>query len=153
MTTPDFGRGTVRVQGARELRRALKDAGEDLKDLSRINKEASSIVAAAAKSRAPVGGKQRRSGRNVAGGRLAKSIRARGTRTAGIVSAGGKAVPYAGAIHWGRHYWPRKGHARATPSPIAPRYYISDAAASTQPEWVDLYETHIDELIERITND
>lgn len=118
----------VRVEGARELRAALKRAGEDVGDLKAAHADAASIVATFAGASAP-----RRSGR------LAGSIRASGTTSKAIVRVGKKSVPYASVIHWG---WARRG-IRANP-------FVSEAAQRTEPRWVDIYTTAVQRMLDRI---
>ena len=45
----------VQVHGGDELRRSMRKAGLDVKELTAINKSAASTVATAAKARAPMG--------------------------------------------------------------------------------------------------
>ena len=59
-------------------------------------------------------------------------------------------MPYAGVIHWGRHYWPRKGHPRAVPSQVEARPFLSDAATSTESTWVGRFEDEIQKILETI---
>jgi hypothetical protein len=121
---------TVRVYGGRELRRALKKAGADMRQLTDAHRAASSIVAAEAAARAP-----RRSGA------LAGSVRAQATRTRGRVAVGGAAIPYAGPIHWG---WPARH--------IAPSLFVTEAAAVTEPTWVERYEQGIAEIVQKVND-
>jgi hypothetical protein len=118
----------VQVEGIQRLRRELKRAGVDLADLREPNIAAAQTVATAAKPRTP-----RRTGR------LAASVRAGGTRTAGIVRAGSSTVPYAGVIHWG---WPKR-HIKAQP-------WLSDAATATEPTWVQHYYRELEAVLSRI---
>ena len=45
--------GTVHVEGLRQLRKSLRQAGDDMQDLKAANKQAAEIVAARARSLAP----------------------------------------------------------------------------------------------------
>jgi hypothetical protein len=56
-----------------------------------------------------------------------------------VVRAGGGGVPYAAVQHWG---WPRRH--------IAGRFYITEAASSTEPVWVDRYYTELERIVGRI---
>ena len=118
----------VTVRGARELRRSMRAAGEDMTQLNAAHKLASAIVAADAARRAP-----RRTGR------LAGSIRPAGTRTRAEVRAGFKRVPYAGPIHWG---WPRKG--------IRPSLFLTTAAAATETAWTAAYRAEVERILNQI---
>ena len=121
--------GIVQVEGARELRRSLKAAGDDLSDLKAAHKQAAEIGVRAVQPITPV-----------LTGRLAASVRGAGTTTAAIIRAGKKAVPYAGAVHWGRKMWPSM---ISTPNPprkrvysfIKPRLFIVDGVTDVEPAW------------------
>jgi hypothetical protein len=118
----------VQVQGGRAFRKAMADAGIDIADLKQAHAEAAATVAAAARPAAP-----HRSGK------LAGSIRSSGTKTAGVVRAGGAAVPYAQPIHWG---WPRRH--------IKPHMFVTGPAAATEPTWGAVFERHIDRILDKI---
>lgn len=122
------GRPRVEVEGVRELRRTLRAAGDDLSDLKAANLAAAEIAADAARGRAPV-----------LTGALAGDIRAAGTKTAGIIRAGRKRIPYAGAIHWG---WPARG--------ITARPYLADGAKASESVWVPLYQRALDDALEKV---
>lgn len=119
---------SVRVEGARELRRALKRAGVDLADLKEANARVSAYVAGIAASRAP-----RRSG--------ALAASTRGNKAAGraSVSAGSARLAYAGPIHWG---WPARG--------IKPQPWIADTAQQTEAIWLADYSRAIDAVIKKV---
>lgn len=121
-------RPLVEIDGARELRRTLRAAGDDMEDLKAANLAAANIAASAARGRAPR-----------LTGALAGDIRASGTKTAGIVRAGRKRIPYAGPIHWG---WPARG--------MKARPYITEGAQQTEPVWVPLYQREIDKALNKV---
>lgn len=121
-------RPLVQIDGARELRRTLRAAGDDLEDLKAANQAAAEVAAAAARGRAPV-----------LTGRLSSDIRASGTKTAGIIRAGRKKIPYAGPIHWG---WPARG--------IAARPYLTEGAQSTESVWVPMYQKLMDDALQKV---
>lgn len=121
-----MARPVVEIDGLRELRKQLRKAGDDMAELKAANAEAAATVQGAA--RAP----QRT-------GRLAGSVRSTGTKTAGIVRAGRKAIPYAGPIHYG---WPARN--------IAPQPFLTTAAKQTEPTWVPIYEAHIDRILSQV---
>lgn len=131
----------VTVHGAKRLRASMRAAGLDLKELTKINREAATVVAGAAKARAPVGkpSRKRGRGRRKTGGALARSIRPGATSKAAVIRAGGARVPYANVQHWG---WPKRN--------IQPKYFISDAAIETEPIWVTAYERHIRRVIRQV---
>ncbi|MGP5928908.1 hypothetical protein [Corynebacterium glyciniphilum] len=129
----------VNVYGAQRLTRTLKKADLDVKRLTRINRQAASTVAAAARLRAPLGVKTSKSRKRYRPGKLRASIRAGATTRAGVIRAGGTRVKYAQAIHWG---WPKRN--------IQPDYYISDAAIATEPVWIKDYESHMNKVVKSV---
>ena len=132
--------GLLKVEGAKKLRSTLRAAGSDLSDLKGAHKAAAEIAARASADLAPV-----------KSGRLQRTIRAAGTKTAGIIRAGTKAVPYGPAVHWGRRWWPNKA---AGPfrhyAPIRPNPFMSDGAKNSEGRWIRVYETAIDEILFKI---
>lgn len=134
----DRNAGTVHVQGVRELRKALRQAGDDMQDLKDANRQAAQIVVARARSLAPS-----------RTGALRASIRAAGTKTAAIVRMGSKRIPYANAVHWGRVWWPNKPQKHHV-AVIDENPFVSKAAQQTESTWVPLYETAIDQILDRI---
>jgi hypothetical protein len=119
----------VQVRGAKKMRKELKAAGLDLKDLREPHASASRTVALAARPDTPR-----------LTGRLASTVRSSGTRTAGIIRAGNSvAVPYAGPIHWG---WPARN--------IKAQPWIYDAAERTQPQWLKDFEAEMNDALGRV---
>lgn len=129
----------VQVQGARELRKTLKAAGESLDDLKASHKQAAEIAARASAALAPR-----------ITGRLSTSIRAAGTNSAGIVRAGKKSVPYANAVHWGRHYWPNARHTRRARSTVKAQPFISQGARNSEGQWLPVYKRALDDSIQLV---
>lgn len=121
-------RAGIEVEGAAQLRRTLKAAGDDLGDLKAAHRAAAAVVAGAAARAAP-----KRTGR------LAGNIRPAGTKTAAIIRSGSAAVPYANPIHWG---WPAHN--------IAAALYISGPAKQTESTWVALYQTEVKRIIGKV---
>lgn len=119
----------LRLDGGRQLRAGLAAVEGGLDDLKAANKEAAGIAAGGASVRVPK-----------VTGRLAGTIRASGTKTAGIVRVGTKAkAPYAGPINYG---WGRRK--------IKPTFFLNDGAQATEPRWVPVYMEHLQSLIQRI---
>lgn len=125
----------VEVEGARELRRTLRQAAgkEGLADLRAANRSAANLVAGAAKASAPV-----------LDGYLQRSVRAAATPSAGIIRAGNNrrdaaGVRYAGLTHWG---WGRRG--------IRQRPFISNAAQATEPAWLPIYIADMQAAIAKV---
>lgn len=119
---------TVQVEGARRLRSTLRAAGDDLADLKQAHADAAQIATAAGKAGAPR-----------LSGRLAGTVRGSGTKTAAIIRASTKAVPYANPIHWGWH----RHH-------IKPNPWLSLAAQATEPEWTAVYMSAVDKAISQV---
>lgn len=118
----------MEVKGAKELRKTLKAAGDDMKDLKATHLRVAQQVVPVARTLAP-----KRTGR------LAGSIRGSGTKTAAVVRAGSKAVPYANPIHWG---WGRR-HIAANP-------WMSRAGKQTEPAWTRTYTASIDAILAKV---
>jgi hypothetical protein len=119
---------TVRVEGVRKLRAALRRADLDLTDLRTAHLQASSTVASAAEGAAP-----RRTGR------LAGTVRPGATKVAALVRAGFASVPYAGPVHWG---WPAHG--------ITAQPFVAEAAQRTEPVWTGEYLDHVQQILDRL---
>lgn len=129
----------VRVDGARELRAALKKAGLDLTDdIKDAHKTVADIVTARARVLVPVAPATMTTARP---GLLRDSLRPGATKTAAIARAGKKAVPYAGPIHWG---WFKRN--------IQPALFLTRAASETEPKWVAEYEKKFDKVLDDIEN-
>lgn len=117
------------VEGGRQLRKSLRDAGDNLTDLKIVHGQAAAVAARRVEARAP-----RRSGR------LAATIRGAGTKTAGIVRAGNNSkVPYAPVIQWG---WGRR-HIKANP-------FATLGAQESESTWLPLYERYVETTINTI---
>jgi hypothetical protein len=118
----------IQVEGAAELQRAMKRMGADLKDLTKVNRAASDIVAQDARGGAPR-----------LTGALSKTIKPGARKTAGYVQAGSRLVPYAGPIHFG---WPRRN--------IEPQPFLYDALDRRADEVIDKYRDHIGDLVRKL---
>jgi hypothetical protein len=116
------------VDGAKELRRALKKAGLDIQALKDTHAEVAQLVKERALQRVPV-----------RTGALRESLRSSGTVSGALVRAGGRRVPYASPIHWG---W-RKRNIAANP-------FIYGAADDTQANWEHAYLMGIQAIIREI---
>lgn len=117
----------VQVEGARELRKALKAVEGGLDDLKDTHTRIAAVVVPPARSGAP-----RRTGR------LAGSIRGSGTKTTATIRAGGARLPYGGPIHWG---WPAR-HIKGQP-------FLTDAGKATEPTWTGIYLHDTQALVDR----
>jgi hypothetical protein len=119
----------LEVTGARQLRRALKDAGVSVQDLKDAHKAVAEDVARASAPRAP-----RRTGA------LAASVRPSGTQAGALVRAGnGRTVPYAAPVHWG---WPARN--------ITAQPWIYRTAEDRQPQWEDQYLRALEAIIRTV---
>lgn len=110
----------VKVEGLPRLRRTLKQAGVDMKDLTKLNREAANTVLPVARALAPVGDPKN--------GHIRSTIRTGATQKAGIIRAGNKKLPYGGVVHFG---WAKRG--------IEAKPWIAIAAKQTEPRWVQNY--------------
>lgn len=120
------GGGAVRIEGLREVQRALSDLSDDLKnEMKGTHLAAAQAVLPEAQRLAPF-----------RSGALQASLRATATRTGGRIRAGSSAVPYAGPIHFG---WPAR---RITPQP-----FVYDALDPRRDEVIDVYAKRLNELI------
>src|SRR5690349_23048649 len=119
------GNPAVQVRGAKELRKALKDMGGDLKDLTRLHKRAADKVAHKARELVPI-----------QSGTLAKSIKSKATRSSGRVLAGGRLIPYAGVIHYG---WPAHN--------INAQPFLTDALEQERADVIGVYEVGIEDMV------
>lgn len=117
------------LQGGRQFRKGLRAAGDDLSDLKTVHGQAATIAAGRARQLAPS-----------VSGRLAATIRAAGTKTAGIVRVGNNTkVRYAGPIHWG---WKARN--------IRPNPFASEGATDSQTTWLPLYLRYTDAALSKI---
>jgi hypothetical protein len=128
---------SIRVEGADELRRALKSVGNTglLAALAAANENAAEIVVDAAMPHVP-----RRSGA------LRTSVHARASAQSGRAVTD---LPYAAAIHWGR----KRGNVGRPPgnrkgnNPIAGRPFLWDAAQRKVPQIEPEYRDEIMQII------
>ena len=120
-----MARPEIKVEGARELRKALKNVEDGTADLKSVHADAAHVVELRATQIVP-----RKTGR------LAESIRSTGQARQGVVRAGKASVPYAGPIHFG---WPAHN--------IAPQPFLYDALDQRATEVIDLYQQRVDKLI------
>ena len=127
----------LQIEGGRKLRRAFREVGDDMNDLKELHKRLADDVADSAKRKVPV-----RPGPN--GGRLQRSIRGSGTKTAARVRAGNNrksgpsSVPYAGPIHFG---WGARG--------IRPQPFMYDALDDRREAVVRAYDDQVREIIRK----
>jgi HK97 gp10 family phage protein len=121
------GAGAVKIEGLREVNKALRDLSDDLKNsMKETHLAAAKTIVPEAMRLAPV-----------RSGALARSLRATATRTGGRVRAGGSTVPYAGPIHFG---WPARR--------IKPQPFVYEALDPRRDEVIDVYVKRLNELIE-----
>lgn len=117
---------TYRVEGARELRRTLRQAGDDLTELKETHRQVGTFVTGRAKPRTP-----HRTGRLGATGRPGA------TKTAALVRFGGARAPYARYVHWGT-------------KTMKARPWVTQAAEETQAVWERMYQQGVDRVLARI---
>lgn len=110
--TPADRRYGVFVAGGAEMRKALKDSGDNLADLRKAHKEVAKIVKDKARVLVPVSNKPKNWRNASPRGSLRKSIRTSATKTSAELKSGWDSVakshgtvPYAGVIEYG---WPAR---------------------------------------------
>jgi hypothetical protein len=118
----------VRLDGGRQLRAGRAEIEGGINDLKAAHREAAEIAAHASAALAPS-----------VSGQLQRTIRAAGTKTAGVIRAGTKRVPSAGPIHWG---WARRN--------IKGAFFLSDGARNSEGRWIRVYEDHLEQLVNKI---
>lgn len=121
----------VRLEGAAQLRRTLRQAGLDMKDLTAVNRRAANIVAAQARINVPYGPDK--------GGHIRTTIRTSATQRAGTVRVGDARRPYAAVDHWGWYARNIKGNA-----------WLSRTAQETESVWVQEYWQGLMEVLDSI---
>ena len=123
----------LQIEGGRKLRRAFREVGDDMSDLKELHKRLADDVADSAKRKVPV-----------RSGRLERSVRGSGTKTAARVRAGNNrksgpsSVPYAGPIHFG---WGARG--------IRPQPFLYDALDDRREAVVKAYDDQVREIIRK----
>lgn len=118
----------VKVEGARELQRALREMAGNTRDLTKVNKQAAQPVLEEARKLVPV-----------VSGTLRRSIRVSARAKGAAVLAGKNTVPYAGPIHYG---WPRRN--------IEAQPFLIDALAEKRQAVIDTYELYIGQLVVKV---
>lgn len=123
---------SVEIENGVQLRRALRRAAVDLKDLTAANRRAAQIVTRRARQTAPIGKDEN--------GHIRETIRAGATQRLGLIRAGNAALPYAGVVHYGDR---KRNIVNVTP-------WIINAAEQTEHQWIDIYYNELKTIIERI---
>ena len=121
----------IKVTGAKELRKQLRQAGPDMrKQLRKANKDAAALVSAEAKSRSPV-----------IEGDLRDSIRPLGSESKAVVAIGkGRSRQWAGRVIFG------------DPSPgIFGDDFPFEALADEWPEVYDFYVEAVEHIAKQLT--
>lgn len=117
---------TYRVEGGRELRRTLRQAGDDLENLKDTHRQVGTFVSNRARERTPS-----------ATGRLGATGRPGATKTAALVRFGGARAPYARFVHWGTRLM------RARP-------WVTEAAQASRQAWETMYQQGVNRVLARI---
>lgn len=128
----------MKVTGAKELRRAMRNGGADVGDMRKVHREIAADLAATARPLAP-----HRSGK------LAASLKGTGTQTKASIVAGSAGVPYAGAIHFG---WPTRPNAGRgwRGGPIAPQPFLYTAIDRRRDEVLEAYNEHVERICREV---
>ena len=119
----------VELVGADRLRRTLGAAADDLDDMTKPHAQAATVVVPRARAGAPVGET----------GRLAGSVRGKGTKTAAEFSAGGPGIPYAAVQEYGY---------AAHNIPAQP--YLTPAIENTESSWIGFYEADLESVLGQV---
>jgi len=122
------GKPVVKVEGAKELRRTMKAAGEDLTDLKSVHTAIAGMVASRTAAAAPH-----------KSGALAGTVRGNSAATNATIKVGSAAVPYANPIHWG---WPGRN---ITANPFA-----ANTAKATEAEWSRMYLVGVERILSKV---
>ena len=123
------GLASIQVEGAPQLRRALKKAGDRAEDLKAAHRSGAERVADRARSLVPR-----------LDGDLARTIKVKATKTsAGVVAGGTPLVPYAGPIHYG---WRARN--------IEPQPFLTDALADERDRIAEEYEKAAADIVRRL---
>ncbi|MBF0808511.1 hypothetical protein E4U03_07800 [Rothia nasimurium] len=127
----------VLIENGTLLRRALRRAEVDLKDLSASNRKAARVVAERARSTSPIGDAKK--------GHIKNTIRPGGTTRMGVIRVGNTSMPYAGVLHYGTPAGNTTVRGHRAPNP-----WVIKAAHDTEPSWLNIYYKELKEIIERI---
>lgn len=138
---PQFA--TIQIEGAKEIAKLLRKIGDkDLqKQLRHAHKLTAEVVAARARQKTPV-----------RSGGLRRSVRAGATQKWAVVRAGGKAVPYAAAVHWGR----RNGNVGSPPgnhrgpNVVRGRTFLWDAGNEAIPRAAEVYRREVAAVFDQL---
>lgn len=129
---------TIKVEGARELRRALKRGGDDVGDMRKVHREIARDLASTSRPLVP-----HRTGK------LAASLKGEGTQTKARIVAGSASVPYAGPIHFGWPTRPNPGRGvRGGPIPANPFLYT--AVDRRRDEVMAAYQEHVERICSKV---
>lgn len=123
--------GSISVEGGARLRRTLRKAGADMKDLTRLHRRVGEIIVPRAVALAPSGPES--------GGHIRNTVRATAAQRHSTIRAGNKSKPYGPPLHWG---WPRRG--------IKAQPWISQAAQDTEPQWSAVFMDGVVQLLDQV---
>lgn len=133
---------SIKVEGALELRKALRKADADLpKELTAIHRKLAELVVRHALPNVPV-----------RSGKLAASVKAQASQRYAKTKAGtAKSVPYAAAVHWGEgtgNINHRTGQYVGRPARnIQGRPFLWEAVNQLRPQVADIYMEEIEDLV------
>lgn len=129
---------SVQVEGATELRRALRQAGASATDFRDVGRSISRQAVTEIRPSVPW-----------RSGALAGSLLGTATTTKAIVQAGNARVPYAGPIHfgWATRPDPSRGWRGG---PIAPNPFVYDWLDKRRDEVIQAYEDQMQKLCDRV---
>lgn len=135
----------IQVDGFRGLSRGLAELGDDLPaKLKQVSKAAAEPVAHLARQLAPYG--HAADPRRGHPGALGRSIRTGATTRSATVKAGGRAVPYAGVVHFGG----RKKGRNAWRHAISPQPFLFQALDRRRAQTIGLFTDGVAALLDDV---
>lgn len=137
----------VKVQGLRELRKALKAAGDEMpKELRKTNKAVvERIIVPEAKRRGNASRTNLAGGTARLGSKGVATIKAQASQRSAAVTMGGARAPWAGGSEWGSG-----GRYRQFPARSEGGYILYPTVKEKRPEIVEAYTDALEELTGRV---
>jgi hypothetical protein len=134
----------VKVEGAKELARAFRNAGNDAKQLSAAYRTIARQLAPVARQEAPVGPT----------GRLSASVRGLARQTGAQLAVGSARIRYAGPVHFGnpspKTYPATRGRglrSTGTLGVIAPNPFLYEAVDKRRDDIVRAFDDNVVSLL------
>jgi hypothetical protein len=129
-----YERGSIQVEGLKEINQKLKAFDKDDATMANANYEAAQLLIKKALPAVPV-----------VSGALKASLKPSKTRAAAQVRAGNARVPYANPIHWG-WFFDKKHNKRKN---IRPNPFLANTLKYNYPEIIANYKKNAEILIKK----